>query len=201
MRVPRNAVLAIALAAFVSLAGCQPADDAAPADTAPTDTAAPAEAAEELTDAERTEIAGAIEQRHQELLDAWAQQDAFDAWLAFYVDEGHPDLAGGAPLLTINDRSFDTRAELEAEFREALSDRTTQVTVTDEAVVVLSPDDAVHVADFTYTITRGGETSDQYDASATTVWTRVGDEWKIVHYHQSWPVEAGVGGRQAEEAA
>lgn len=142
---------------------------------------------DDLSEDEREEIAAAIKQRNQDLLDVWAQQDAFDDWMALYADEKHPAWKGDRYMLTVSGNSWGSLAEMEEAFREVLVDRTTQVTMTSESVAVLSDTHAVHFGDFRWSLTRDGETSVDYLATSTTAWVLEGDEWKILHYHQSWP--------------
>jgi outer membrane murein-binding lipoprotein Lpp len=144
-------------------------------------------ASDQLSDAERAEIAAEIKQRNQDLLAAWAQEDAFDAWMALHADENHPSWVEDRCLLTLSGASYGSQAEMDAAFRAMLSDRTTQVTMKDEFVAVLSANHAVHFGDFTWSVTRNGVTSEEFLGTATTIWTLEGDEWKILHYHQSWP--------------
>lgn len=141
----------------------------------------------DLSASERQEIAAEIEDRNRDLLEVWAQEDAFDEWMELYVDDEHSAWAEDPFMLTVSGNTFESRQEMDEAFREVLADRTTQVTMEDESVAVLSSDLAIHFGDFTWTLTRDGETSDEYAAQGTTVWVKEGDEWKILTYHQSWP--------------
>lgn len=150
------------------------------------------EQAKELTPGERAEIAKTIMQRNQDLLAVWAKPDAFDAWMDLHADENHQAWIDNKHLLVINHTSHKSKTKMDTELRDMLSDRTTQVTMKDESVAVLSRTAAIHFGDFTFSVTRNGETSENYLAAATTVWILEGNEWKILHYHQSWPTKTPV---------
>lgn len=143
-----------------------------------------------LSNQERSSISSTIIQRNKDLLATWAQPGSFDAWMALYADENNPAWSGGSPsMLIVNNQHFNTRAEIEETFRDLLADRATNVTMQSESVSVLSPQHALHIGDFTFSHTQGGESTDEQSASATTLWTLDGSDWKILHYHQSWPVD------------
>ncbi len=183
MRATRTIGCALACATMLVLTGC-----AGPADV-PVETA---DVPMELTAAERAEIEATILQRNQDLLDVWTQEDAFDAWMNLYVAEDHPSLGEDQPILVINHQNYGSREAIDALFREMLVDRSTHVTMLDESISVLADDHVLHTGNFTYAVTRDGETSEQHAGWATTLWALEDGQWKILYYHQSWPNETPV---------
>jgi SnoaL-like domain len=140
-----------------------------------------------LSDAERAQICADIKKRNQDLLAAWAGQNPWSDWIKLYADESNPSWAEGRNLLTLNtDYKIGSVAELETAFRDLVEARdSTDVSMTNEHVSVLSPTDGIHVGEFTVTWTEKGQTSEKHVGMATTHWTLENGEWKILHYHQS----------------
>jgi hypothetical protein len=150
----------------------------------------PCEETAELTAEKRTEIAQAIKKRNQELLNSWAKENAIDEWMSFYVSDNHESWAiGGSKLSLDASQEYKTEQNIRSTFTSMLADRTTNVKLLDEHVAVLSSTSALHFSDFTFTVTRAGETSESQKATATTAWVLDDGKWKILHYHQSWSNE------------
>ena len=95
----------------------------------------------------------------------------------------------------------DSLAELTALFTPELSNRTTTVNVSKEAVAVLSDTTAVDVTEFTYVVTRPSGSSKPIPAVATSTWVLQDGEWKILQYHQSGPIPDSVSLERLGDAA
>jgi ketosteroid isomerase-like protein len=139
---------------------------------------------------DRAGVAETIKRLNREMIADWEREDAFDSWVARFADD--EARREGLPLLVVIHTSYATPEEMEANFRPMLANRQTHVTMGDEYVAVLSEDAAVHFGQFTFTTTENRQTEGPFMAGATTIWVRKGGQWKILHYHQSWPSDSPV---------
>jgi hypothetical protein len=145
-----------------------------------------------LTDEQRSTIANEVRAANGEMVAAWGNEDAFQAWAGRFAEPNHAARHGGVPFLVVKAVTYATAQDVENTFRTMLADRRTNVTMGNESVAVLSPDAAVHFGEFTYTLTRGGSTEGPFAAAATSGRGRDGGTWKLLHYHQSWPGDQPV---------
>jgi len=142
---------------------------------------------EKFTQSDRANIRTAIMQANKNLINTWKQENSTDAWLAMHASGSHESKAGNGHTLILNNVHYNTVNDIKATFTKILADRTTDVTMKNESVYVVSADCAIHTGDFSFNFTRGGTKSSDFTASATTVWVKEGAAWKILHYHQSAP--------------
>jgi ketosteroid isomerase-like protein len=141
----------------------------------------------ELTEEQKAEIADTVRQVYADFLSAGDPVD-FERMMTF----AHPDVEQyyvGEPaqwvnLLTVypdNDRVREVWEPIMA------GRRSQETVINDEYVAVLAENMAVHVVEGTYAITDTlGNTTEPNRLTASTVWIREGEEWKMIHMHQSW---------------
>lgn len=140
-----------------------------------------------VDEATSTEITITIKQLNQDLIKTWEKEDAFDAWMAMHVDDGHKLWKEGGHHLVINAVGYETKADIVV-LRDMLKDRKTHVTMTDESIAVLSATCALHYGELDVSVERAGVVSEVKKVAATTIWIKEGKDWKILHYHQSSPM-------------
>jgi ketosteroid isomerase-like protein len=118
-------------------------------------------------------------------IDAWDRND-LDAAMAFFADgiETH-----GAPGLFLNNLVvYGTVEEVRSAFGQALERRTSsKMMPEEESIMVITNDHAVQAFWGKWNVTNtDGVTTPDYPMSATLVWVREPEGWKIIHLHQTW---------------
>jgi ketosteroid isomerase-like protein len=146
-----------------------------------------------MTNAERQEIATAVKERSNEMLEM-NMKDEFDRALTFWADSSDESWMGNPGLMVQGIYVIPDKESFEKAFRPMSENRTsTNFTIAKDYTSVVSADCAIYVTQGTYSITNlEGETGPEYPWTSTAVWVKRDGEWKILHYHQSWrdyPVE------------
>ncbi len=126
-----------------------------------------------------------IQEACQGWIDAWDRND-LDAAMGYFKEgvESH-----GAPGLFLNNLIvYGTVEEVRSAFGPALERRTSsKMMPEEESIMVITNDHAVQAFWGKWNVTdTDGVTTPDYPMSATLVWVRHPDGWKIMHFHQSW---------------
>jgi uncharacterized protein (TIGR02246 family) len=158
----------------------------------------PSATSPEMTDADRLSIAAEIESLTREMTKS-GRPDDFEDWLAFYSDSPESYFTDEPVLFVQGTFVAPTMQALRGFLDPSRWNRqSTNFTLQSSRVAVLSPDNAVQVAELHFSITNmDGETGPSYLQVATNVWVKEDGGWKIMHHHNSWdttPIEEGTEG-------
>ncbi|MBT3242722.1 MAG: SnoaL-like domain-containing protein [Bacteroidetes bacterium] len=142
----------------------------------------------EMTDEQRQEIASTITQHFKDLMDQPSTDNWVDEFLSSWVE--NDDKAWlGKPALWLNLMTLypdqDKIYEVWKPIGEVRS--STDFTVDEDYVAVLSAESAVYVFKGSFTITyKEGTTTDPTPMSGSYVYVLRDGKWKTLHQHLSW---------------
>jgi hypothetical protein len=149
-----------------------------------------------LTEADREAIRSEIEGRNRALLDLVGNSSDAETMRPFYVSDPSRYFVGEPAVFAQSIRLLSTPDDVVEFFRPMAANRQgTPMEVQNSHVAVLSRDIALHVT-FNHwaIIDNEGVRGETFPAAITNLWVRDGDEWKMLHTHQSWSNEPVTGG-------
>ena len=144
----------------------------------------------EITDVDQQATADEVHQAALEWIETWKQNDLEGAMASFVDDLGSYFV--GDPALFMNNLSLlPTVAAVRDNFGPALEARSaTGWWMKDDYIAIIDNDHAVQVIEAGWNVTDlEGVTTPNYPMTATIVWVRQADGWRILHYHQTWTEE------------
>ncbi len=159
---------------------------------------APPPAEPEFTQADRQAIVAEIDRLSAEMNQAGRPEDS-EAMLAFWSESADSYFVTEPGLYVHGIRVITTTQALREFFDPARWNRqSTNFFMQSSRVAVLSPEYAVQVAEYHWSITNiEGVTGSTFPMSSTLVWVKEEEGWKILHQHSSWttdPIEEGTEG-------
>ena len=151
----------------------------------------------EMTVGERQAIADELHQLNLQL-NRLGETNDLEGMLEYWVADPSAYFVGDPASFLQGVRLLHSKAEIQEFFGPMQRARSsTNLSVLNDHVAVLSPTLAIQVLEQKYSVTDTlGNTGPEYPETATTVWVKEDGAWKMLHFHQSWsttPIETSGG--------
>jgi len=144
----------------------------------------------QLTDEQRQEIADEIRQTNEESYNIMRDlnEDSFNKWMTYWAESNDEVWVDNPAMLTNNTGIITTKENIDKTWRPTVETRSANIyDIKDDYVAVFSANSAIHIHKGNWTvINKDGVTRSEGIYTGTTVWVKRNNEWKVLHFHQSW---------------
>jgi len=146
----------------------------------------------EITVEQQQEITNIIKSKIQFSRDSLSQntKEQFELGMQYWVEsDDHAWVGKPAFWLNLMYLYQDKESIMESWDPDKISRQSTNITIEEEYVAVMSRESALYVSKGTFSITdKDGVTGPEIPMSGTAVWVLRDDDWKMLHRHLSWKV-------------